>query len=183
MTATKEKLTLRWRRPAGETAAPAAAQEEYVEVNEMVTATAVLVKAIQIQPLSVDPWSPPDPLDVCLECWKVWMGQNDRDLGTQRLKLLSGGDDANKGDEEAAAREAEHVAAAAAQRRDNEIAEATDAAINSLRACDRWAIYKMSGLASAWNFPMLDYMTVILRAKAQIEKNLRSNIATRALFG
>lgn len=176
MTATREKLTLRWRRPAGEPAAPVAAQEEYVEVIEVATAAAVLVKAIQIQPLSVDPWSAPDPLDVCLETWKLWMGRTDGDLGTQRQKLLTS-------DDEEAKRDAESISAAAAQRRDNEIAEATDAAINDLRACDRWAIYKMNGLSSVWNFPALDYMQAAERAKVELERKLRENIATRALFG
>lgn len=181
MTATREKLTLRWRRPAGESAAPVAAQEEYVEVSEVATAAVTLVKAIQIQPLHVDPWSPPDPLHVCLECWKVWMGRNDGDLGTQRQKLLTSDDEEN--DDEKAKKDAESIAAAAEQRRDNEIAGATDAAINSLQACDRWAIYKMSALSTVWNFPALDYMHVAERAKAELERKLRENIATRALFG
>jgi hypothetical protein len=178
MTAMREKLTLQWRKTTGERATQQAESEEYVEVIEKAVAAAVSVKSIKIQPLRVDPWSEPDPLDICLECWQAWMCRNDGDLGTQRQKLLSGGDD-----EEEAKRDAESIAAAAEQRRNNEIAEATDAAINSLRACDRWAIYKMSGMASMWNFPMLDYMQAAQGAKVQLEKKLRENIATRALFG
>lgn len=150
-------------------------------MTDETVAAKVLVKAIQIKPLSVDPWSPPDPLDVCLECWKIWMTRNDGDLGTQRQKLLTSDDGENE--EERTKRDAESIAAAAKQRWDNEIAEATDAAINSLRACDRWAIYKMSGLSSVWDFPTLDYMTFIQTAKARAEQILRTNIATRALFG
>ena len=174
----REKITLRWRTTAAERATVIAESEEFVEVIDE-AAVAVAVKAIQIQPLSVDPWSPPEPLDVCLETWKVWMCRHDGDLGTQRQKLRSTDDD----DEDERQKDSESVAAAAAQRRDNEIAEATDAAIEDLRSCDRWAIYKMMGISSVWNFPLLDFMQVAQRAKADVEKKLRENIATRALFG
>lgn len=176
----RERITLGWRTTAAERAPAVAESEEFVEVIDE-AAVAVAVKAIQIQPLSVDPWSPPDPLDVCLECWKIWMSRNDRDLGTQQQKLRTGDDEDD--DEDQRQKDSESVAAAAAQRRDNEIAEATDAAINGLRACDRWAIYKMMGLASAWKFPLLDFMETAQKAKVQVERRLRENIATRALFG
>jgi hypothetical protein len=177
MTATREKLTLTWRKATEEHVTVLVESEEFVEVES--TAVAMAVKAIQIQPLSVDPWSPPEPLNVCLETWKVWMCRNDGDLGTQRQKLRSTDDD----DEDERQKDSESVAAAAAQRRDNEIAEATDAAIEDLRSCDRWAIYKMMGISSVWNFPLLDFMQVAQRAKTQVEEKLRGNIATRALFG
>jgi hypothetical protein len=180
MTATREKLTLRWRETASKQAVQPVEREEYIEVSDEAVAAKALVKAIQIQPLSVDPWSPPDPLDVCLETWKSWMCRSDGDLGTQRQKFRSVDDD---DDEDERKKDSESVAAAAAQRRDNEIAEATDAAIEDLRSCDRWAIYKMMGISSVWNFPLLDFMHVAQRAKNAVEKNLRENIATRALFG
>lgn len=175
MTATREKLTLQWRKTAGDCAAPLAERDDFVECAPV--AAAVLVKCIEIQPLRVDPWVAPDPLDVCLECWRVWMGRHDGDLGTQRQKLRSDADDRE------ADKDSESVAAAAAQRRDNEIAEATDAAINDLRACDRWAIYKMCGVSTAWKFPLLDFMQTALGARLKVEEKLRENIATRALFG
>jgi hypothetical protein len=149
-------------------------------VSDETVAAKVLVKAIQIKPLIVAPWAPLAPLDVSLECWKIWMTRNDGDLGTQRQKLLTSDDGEN--DEERTKRDAKSIAAAAEQRRDNEIADATDAANNSLLACDRWAIYKMSGLSSVWDFPTVDYMTFIQRAKAQAVQILRINIATRVLF-
>lgn len=65
----------------------------------------------------------------------------------------------------------ESVAAAAEQRRENEIAEANDAAINDLRACDRWAIYKMCGIESMWKFPLLDLMQTARGAKGKLKKN------------
>jgi hypothetical protein len=106
------------------------------------------------------------------------MGRHDGDLGTQRQKLRS--DDDDDKDRE---RDSESVAAAAEQRRENEIAEATDAAINDLRACDRWAIYKMCGVSSVWNFPIARLHACGSKREAAVEKKLRMNIATRALFG
>lgn len=170
MTATREKLTLRWRKPAGEPAAPAAAQEEYEEVIEVATAAAVLVKAIQMQAASLDPWSPPSPLDICLECWKTWMGRNDNDLGAQGQRSLRGdGDGMGNAD-------------TFAMRRDNEIAEATDAMIDSLRACDRWAIYRLCSVTTTWNFPLLDFVSAAEAARMRLEEKLRKNVATRTLF-
>ena len=176
----REKITLGWRKTADAHMPTTIEKDEFVEVIEEAAVT-VAVKAIQIQSLSVDPWSPPDPLDVCLETWKVWMCRHDADLGTQRQKLRSTDDEDE--DEDERQRNSESAAAAAAQRRDNEIAEATDAAIEDLRSCDRWAIYKMMGISSVWNFPLLDFMQVAQRAKTEVEKKLRGNIATRALFG
>ena len=175
MTATREKLTLQWRKTAGDCAAPMAERDEFVECAP--AAAAVLVKCIEIQPLQVDPWVAPDPLDVCLECWRAWIGRNNQDLGTQRQKLRTDDDDKDAGND------SESVAAAAEERRESEIAEATDAAINDLRACDRWAIYKLCGVSTVWKFPLLDFMQTAQSAKMQIEQKLRENIATRALFG
>jgi hypothetical protein len=64
MSTIREKLTLKWRRPAGEVAAQQPEPDEFVECA---TAAAILVKAIEIQPLRVDPWVESDPLDLCLE--------------------------------------------------------------------------------------------------------------------
>jgi hypothetical protein len=175
MSTIREKLTLTWRRAAGEVATDQAEPDTFVECAPI--AAAALVKVIEFPPLRVDPWVEPDALDICLECWKAWMGRHDGDLGAQRQKLRS--DDDDKDPE----KDSESVAAAAEQRRENEIAEATDAAINDLRACDRWAIYKLCGLASAWKFPLLDFMETAQAAKMKVEEKLRVNIATRALFG
>jgi hypothetical protein len=175
MSAIREKLTLKWRRLAGECGSLPAESDEFVECAPV--AAAVLVKCIEIQPLQVDPWVESDPLDICLEYWRAWMGRNNQDLGTQRQKLRT--DD----DERDVEKDSESVAAAAEERREDEIAEGTDAAINDLRACDRWAIYKMCGLSSVWKFPLLDFMQTAQGAKMQIEQKLRENIATRALFG
>jgi hypothetical protein len=94
-----------------ERATQPAEREEYIEVTDEAVVAATLVKAIQIQPLSVDPWSPPDPFDVCLETWKLWMCRNGGDLGTQRQKLRTGDDDE---DENQRQKDSESVAAAAA---------------------------------------------------------------------
>jgi hypothetical protein len=175
MTVTREKLTLQWHKTADACAAPFEEGSEFIECTP--TAAAALVRVIEIAPLQVDPWVEPDALDICLECWKVWMGRHDSDLGAQRQNLRS------DEDERYPEKDSESVAAAAEQRRENEIAEATDTAINDLRACDRWAIYKMCGIASAWKFPLLDFMQTAQGAKIKVEEKLRVNIATRALFG
>lgn len=100
------------------------------------------------------------------------MCRHDGDLGSQRQKLRY--DDEEKDDE----KYSESVVAAAKQRRENEIAEAAEAAINDLRACDRWAIYKMCGVSSVWNFPLLDFMQTALSARLKVNQKLRENIAT-----
>jgi hypothetical protein len=113
----------------------------------------------------------PDGLDLCLELWKVWMSRADIDLGCKGQRSLRGEGD-GYGDDDAQT-----------QRRDNEIAAATDAMINSLRACDRWAIYRMCSITTVWNFPLLNYLETAQGAKAALEKKLKENIATRTLFG
>lgn len=111
-----------------------------------------------------------DGLDVCLDCWTTWMGRNDTDLGAQGQKTLRGeGDGYGSPD-------------TAQMRRDNEIALATDAMIYSLSTAHRWAIHRKSGLATAWRFPQLDYMTVAIEACEALDKKLRANVATRMLF-
>ena len=111
-----------------------------------------------------------DGLDVCLDCWTTWMGRNDTDLGAKGQKTLQGDGDGYGSPD------------TAQMRRDNEIAQATDAMIYSLTTAHRWAIQRKVGLATAWRFPQLDYMTVAIEACCELEKKLRGNVATRMLF-
>lgn len=111
-----------------------------------------------------------DGLEVCLACWKEWMGKRDLDLSAQRMKTLQGDGDGFGSDDTSQAR------------RDNEIAEATDAMIYSLNVAHRWAIHRKCGIATAWRFPQLDYVGEALAACDELEKKLRGNVATRMEF-
>jgi hypothetical protein len=113
----------------------------------------------------------PDGLDLCLDLWKTFMHRNDTDLGVQGQKSLRGEGD-GYGNEDTSQ-----------SRRDNEIAEATHAMIHSLRACDRWAIYRLCSITTVWNFPALNYIEAAQGAKVALEEKLRKNVATRTLFG
>jgi hypothetical protein len=131
----------------------------------------MMLRRVKKVDVKKDSWAQPDGLDLCLELWKHWMGKTDTDLGVQGHRSLRGdGDGYGNADTSQA-------------RRDNEIAEATDAMINSLRACDRWAIYRICSITSVWNFPSLDFMEQSQKAHAELEKKLRENVATRNLWG
>lgn len=115
-------------------------------------------------------WLKPDPLDYCLDCWKTWMHRTDTDLGAQTHRSLRGDGDGYGNSE------------TMAMRRDNEIAEATDAMISSLSAAHRWAVYRKCSVTSVWRFPSLDFIAAAQEACCELEKKLRLNIATRLLF-
>lgn len=102
-----------------------------------------------------------DPVEYCLDVWARWMRMDDRDMGVQRLR--------GEGDSGQA-------------RRDNEIAEATDAMMKSLVPRLQWAIRKKFGLARVWNFPNADLAESFVEATQKIEPLLRKNLATRMLF-
>ena len=129
-----------------------------------------MLRRVRKSEIKQDTWEKPDGLQYCLECWKVWMGNYDRDLGIQRQKTLAGEGD-GYGNEDTSQ-----------QRRENEIAEATDAMINSLRAHHRWATYRRCGISTAWRFPHLNFIVVAQEAEEALEKKLQSNIATRTLW-
>jgi len=127
----------------------------------------LIVKKSEIQATKLNT---PDPMDLCLDCWKEWMQHADKDLGYQSQKLLIGEGD-GYGNEDTAQ-----------QRRDNEIAAATHAMIHSLKKHHRWAIYKKCGVSTLWNYPHIDFMTTAIDAMIELEKKLKTNIATRILF-
>ncbi|MCE3605837.1 hypothetical protein LXA47_19840 [Massilia sp. P8910] len=114
----------------------------------------------------------PDGLDLCLSCWKEWMSRDDTDLGVKSQSTLRGdGDGYGTADTSQA-------------RRDNEIAEATDAMVRSLKSSHQWAIRRKCGITrgNVWNFPRLDYLNEVQDACAELEKKLRANVATRLLW-
>lgn len=111
--------------------------------------------------------------DECLSCWKDWMGRNDTDLGVKSQSTLKSDSDGYGGED------------TSQMRRDNEIAEATDAMIRSLQRSHQWAIRIQMGVAGmkVWTFPNLDYIAEAQRARNELERMLKNNIATRLLFG
>jgi hypothetical protein len=117
-----------------------------------------------------------DGLDVCLDYWATWMGKSDKDLGAQRQKL--GGGAREDGDYESD----QNAGDSARMRREDEIAIATDAMINSLTIAHRWAISRKCGVCTTWRYPQLDYLSVAIEACVDLEKKLRGNVATRMLF-
>lgn len=131
----------------------------------------MLMRRVRKEDVIVNTYVRPDGLDLCLELWKDYMRRDDTDLGVQGQKSLRGEGDGYGNDD------------TSQSRRDNEIAEATDAMINSLRACDRWAIYRLCSITTVWNFPNLNYIDAAQGAKLALEEKLRKNVATRTLFG
>lgn len=129
-----------------------------------------MMQRVRKQDVKVDTWVKPDAFDFCLECWKTWMCRNDTDLGIQGQKLLNGEGD-GYGNEDTSG-----------MRRDNEIAAATDAMINSLRALHRWAIYRKCGITTVWSFPSADFISTVESAEGELTTKLRINVATRSLF-
>lgn len=157
---TRPKLTLKW---GGKCAA--VPDVVFVDAAPPPVATERAPHVIE-----VSPWTEPDALDLCLDCWKRWMSRDDADLSAQSQKTLRGdGDGYGNADTSAA-------------RRDNEIAEATEAMIGSLRISQRWAIHQKCGVSTTWRFPNLDFVTEAHEACIALEKKLRNNIATRLLF-
>lgn len=120
----------------------------------------------------VDPWTAPDPVDLCLEIWKSWMaGDSDRDLGAKTMRGLSGEGDGHGVDMHEAQ-----------QASDLKVAQATDAMISSLSRVHVWAIYRACGLTTVWNFPNSSLMDVAADARTALSIKLKKNICTALLF-
>ena len=120
----------------------------------------------------VDPWTKPDPVDLCLDIWKNWMaGDSDRDLGAKTMRGLTGEGDGHGVD----LHEAQQAS-------DIKIAQATDAMISSLSRVHVWAIYRACGLASVWKFSNAPLMQMVTEARIQLATKLRKNTCTAVLF-
>lgn len=162
----REKLTLAWR---GATARlpDVTFVEEIAPAAPMVRATRATAPALR-----VDPWTKPDPVDLCLELWKNWMaGDSDRDLGAKTMRGLCGEGDGHGVD----LHEAQ-------QANDIRIAQATNAMIDSMSRLHVWAIYRACSLATVWNFPNASLLEVAAQARAELVMKLRRNICTAVLF-
>lgn len=107
-----------------------------------------------------------DPYAECMACWADYMRTDDRDLGAGAMKL------AGEGAIERDVHEQQRAA-------DLKVGECVNAMVDSLQMRDRWAIYKSQGIASAWRFPNARYEDVLTDARDELEKKLRTNVATR----
>ena len=113
-----------------------------------------------------------DPLQLCLDCWKVMMnGDADRDLKAKTMGGLIGNSDGYGVD----IYEAQHAS-------DMRIAQATDAMIDSMRLLYKWAIYRSCSIASPWRFPNADLVTVAETARLELIEKLKKNVCTSVLF-
>lgn len=115
-----------------------------------------------------------DGLKVCLDCWKLYMDSDDRDLSAARMKLQSASEDNPEGYESDPYGDQ--------RKADIRIGEATNAMIDDLKPAQRWSIHKACGITTVWNFPSVDFPTTLAGAHADLEKKLRNNIATATVF-
>lgn len=115
-----------------------------------------------------------DGLLDCLECWKLFMQKDDRDLSASRMKLMSARDDDAQGYERDVY--AEQLQA------DYKIGEAVNTEINDLKAVHAWAIKKKCSITTLWNFPSVNFISALADAEAELEKKLRKNIVTATKF-
>lgn len=161
--AKRPKLTLGWR--GATTRLP-----DVRFVEEGLEPVASIAAAAPV--LRIDPWTKPDPVDLCLELWKNWMaGDSDRDLGAKTMRGLSGEGDGH-GDDLHEAQQANDI----------RIAQATNAAIDSLARLHVWAIYRACSLTTVWRFPNASLMDVAAEARGELATKLRKNICTAVLF-
>lgn len=159
----REKITLGWRGKSYPV-------PDFVAVVDARPAVTCAVRSAQ--PLRVDPWTQPEPLDYCLECWKAWMaGDADKDLGAKTMRGLVGDEDGYGVD-----------LYESQQSRDLRIAAATDAMIESLSRLHFWAIYKSCSIDTAWKFPNADLIETAIEARRQLVEKLKKNVCTGILF-
>ncbi|CDG84554.1 hypothetical protein [Janthinobacterium agaricidamnosum] len=164
----RETITLAW----GGKCAPAADSifQRGLEPAVPVAAVRVPRRAAVPAPLAGQ-WLRPEPLDMCLDLWKIWMaGDADRDLGIKTTRFLNGGDGHSVDLYEAQ------------QASDTRIAEATDAMIDSMSRIHAWAIYRLSGQATAWTFPNASLSEVGQEARGELRKLLKKNVCTGVFF-
>jgi hypothetical protein len=161
----REKITLGWR-------GKAAPVPDFVAVDEPAPSLSTVRAAAPAPQLRVDPWTQPEPLDYCLDCWKEWMaGDADRDLGAKTMRGLVGDEDGYGVD----LHESQ-------QSRDRRIGAATDAMIESLSRLHFWAIYKSCSIDTAWRFPNADLIETAMEARDALTGKLKNNSCTGILF-
>ena len=109
------------------------------------------------------------PLDICLDIWMRWSSRCDLDLGWCGRSAILAGDGAASSDQ-------------LYDRMDTRVAEAVDTMVDGLKLQHSWAIKKRCGIATAWNFPRLDFDKALGDAEIELEKKLKINLATANFF-
>lgn len=159
----REKITMAWRGKC-----PPVEELALVEVRAPVVPPAAPVATLVAPAKATEQ----DPLELCLELWKIWMADGiDRDLGMQTMRGLQGDGDGHGIDIHEAQRA-----------NDIKIAQATDAMIDSMLVIHRWAIYRLCSLASPWRFPNASLVTVGEEARSNLRGLLKENVCTAILF-
>jgi hypothetical protein len=131
-----------------------------------------MLQRVKKQDVRKETWVKPDPVDLCMEIWKNWMaGDSDRDLGVKTMRGLSAEGDGHGVD----LHEAQQAS-------DMRVAQATNAAIDSMQRLHVWAIYRMCGLATVWRFPNASLLEVAAEAREELAAKLKKNICTALLF-
>ena len=121
----------------------------------------------------------PDGLALCLDYWARWMRRTETDLGARGQACLRG-DAPVEGEHEGYD---EDTAYASQSRYEQDVAQATDAMIDSLYRHHRAAIYRRCSIANVWRFPNLDFATALPEAESELSNKLSKNIVTRSFFG
>lgn len=119
-----------------------------------------------------------DGLQICLDCWKLWMHKDDRDLSASRVKL--NGLDETDEDFEPVGYESDVWEKQRLE--DYRIGESTNAMIESLKPCWKWAIYKSCSISTQWRFDKIDYITAAVDAMVDLEIRLRRHFDTGHVF-
>lgn len=135
-----------------------------------------MLKLVKREDIKQDAWIKPDGLDYCLDCWKIYMGKDDRDLSSSRM-TFGGGVQDNAG---TVGYESDPYIEQ--RRADLRIGEAAGAEIEEMKEFHRWAIYMKCGIATVWRFPNSNFMDVAVAASEELTRKLKLNVATRIYF-
>src|ERR1700745_2737802 len=139
----------------------------------------VQFRRVKKEDIKIDTFVKPNGLMECLECWKVFMSQDDRDLSASRMRL-DRGDDESANDGEPVAYESDPYEDQ--RKADMHVGEAVNAMIYSLRKHHQWGIEKSCSVRVVWNFPSLDYLITLEVAQNELESKLRKNLVTAIKF-
>lgn len=115
---------------------------------------------------------PKDGLAYALDCWKYYMSGSG--MGNLDAKPM-GGMTAN---EDGYGRDPNEAQLA----QDSKVGAATNAAIDSLAAKQKWAVYKTLGMGTVMTFNFSELLEYYYEASEEITKKLKLNYDTSYLF-
>jgi len=115
-----------------------------------------------------------DPLEVCLDYWRIWMSFDDRDLDAKTSNICQPDRDGYT--------DQEYDPELAERQQINYYGGAVHACINSLTRLHATAIYRRCGISSVWSFPSANLFEVIPMAEKMLIEKLKKNVATSDFF-